>query len=209
MAMALVMSAACAASGAAAQAPGVPELVAALQRGGYVIVMRHAHAPEAPPSGTETDRENRNGERQLDAAGRASASAMGSAMRRLRVPVGIVWSSPTYRAVETARLARLRSPRIVPELGDNGRSMQATNDTQGAWLRTHANQTPRRGTDTVIVTQYPNIAAAFGNAATGMKDGEALVLRPGPAGPQVVGRIGMDQWPSLARGPKEGRNDGA
>lgn len=197
---ALAIVAALTAAGASAQTPDETALAAALGRGGYVIVMRHAHAPEKPPSAAETDPSNGARERQLDAVGRASAQAMGDAMRALRLPIGTVWSSPTYRARETVRLARLRAPRIAAELGDNGRSMQATKEGQAAWLRAHANETPRRGTDTIIVTQYPNISGAFGNAAAEMKDGEALVFRPaGGAAPKMVGRIAIERWPVLAR----------
>lgn len=196
--MALTFCAAWAASQACAQETGGGALVAALQQGGYVVVMRHAHAPEAPPSAAEADRSNLAHERQLDAAGRASASAMRGALRALRVPVGTVWSSPTYRARETARLAGFRRVKIAAELGDNGRSMQATNDAQATWLRAHANDKPRSGKDTIIVTQFPNISAAFGDAAAGMKDGDALVFRPGGMAPLVIGRIGIEQWPVLA-----------
>lgn len=106
---------------------------------------------------------------------------MGAALRALGVPIGTVWSSPSYRARQTATIAGLPSPKIAPELGDNGQSMQATSNDQTAWLRRHVTELPRRGTDTVIVTQYPNISAAFDAAATGMKDEEALVFRLGKA----------------------------
>ena len=204
-AMALTLVAALAVP-AGAQTPDGAALAAALRHGGYVIVLRHAHAPEAPPSAAEADRSNGGRERQLDAAGRASAKAMGEAMRTLHVPVGAVWSSPTYRARETARLAGLRAPRIAAELGDNGRSMQGTNSGQADWLLARANEKPRPGTDTVIVTQYPNISGAFGEAAAGMKDGEALVFRPaaGPAA-QLLGRIAIEQWSVLARPPQPGK----
>jgi hypothetical protein len=122
--------------------------------------MRHAHAPDAPPAPAAADRANTARERQLDARGRRSAVALGPALAALRIPVGEVWSSPTYRTRETARLAGLPSPRLAPELGDGGRSMQAVGAAQGAWLRRAVATAPRAGTDTFVVTQMPNIAAA-------------------------------------------------
>ena len=194
-----LLLAALATSTANAQGPDETALASKLKHGGYVIVMRHAHAQDVPPGSAEADSADRNHERQLDAAGRTSASAMGAAIRALTVPIGAVWVCPTYRARETVRLAGLRGPRVAAELGDNGRSMQAANNGQAAWLRALANERPRPGTDTIIVTQYPNISAAFGDAAVGMKDGEALVFRPsGKAEPQEVGRIAIEQWPLLA-----------
>jgi hypothetical protein len=210
-AMAFTIAAALAVPAASAQTPDEAALAAALTHGGYVIVMRHAHAPEQPPGAAEADRSNAQLERQLDAAGRAAAKAMGDAMRALHLPVGAVWSSPTYRARETVQVAGLPAPRIAAELGDNGRSMQGTNGDQAAWLRARANEQPRPGTDTVIVTQFPNISGAFGDAAAGMKDGEALVFRPAAGtGPRLMGRIAIEQWPALAgRAKHKERSHGA
>jgi len=192
----------CCGSLASGQSSSNAALVDALRHGGYVLVMRHAHAPEQPPPPAAADPANSKDERQLDADGQSAALAMGVALRTLRVPVGAVWSSPTYRAQETARLVGLPAPTIVAELGDSGHSMQAATDKQAKWLAALANRKPRKGTDSLIVTQYPNIKAAFGSEAADMKDGEALVLRPSKTGPTPVGRIPMDEWPQLAAGAR-------
>jgi phosphohistidine phosphatase SixA len=175
-----------------------PALVEALRHGGYVVVMRHAHAPDAPPSAQDADPGNTKAERQLDAAGQKAAREMGAGLRALHLPIGAVWSSPTYRARQTARLAGLRDAKIATELGDNGRSMSAATGDQAGWLRSLANRSPRGRTDTFVVTQYPNIKAAFGDDAVDMKDGEALVLQPAKGAPRLVARVTMDQWPQLA-----------
>src|SRR5512146_933934 len=89
----------------ASAAPDNAGLVAQLRRGGLVLVMRHASSPLNPPAGQAADPENVKLERQLDGKGRASASAMGKAFRTIGIRVSAVYSSPTYRAQETARLA--------------------------------------------------------------------------------------------------------
>jgi phosphohistidine phosphatase SixA len=176
-------------------------LTKALQRGGYVLVMRHAHSPMTPPAAGEADPENVNRERQLDGAGRQSAAAMGQAFAALHIPVGQVWSSPTYRALETIRLAGFSKPTAAAELGDHGASMQAAEQSQAAWLKARAAEAPRKGTDTVLVTHYPNIMAAFGQQASGLGDGEALVFRPnGRGGADLVARVKIEDWPGLAKG---------
>jgi hypothetical protein len=76
--------------------------------------------------------------------------------------------------------------------------MQSATRAQADWLTELADRPPRKGTDTVIVTQYPNIKAAFGDEAADMKDGEALVLKPAKGAPRLVARITIDQWPQLA-----------
>jgi phosphohistidine phosphatase SixA len=174
-------------------------LVRAIQHGGYALVIRHAHAPAEPPSPSATDPENLNRERQLDQPGRTAAQAMGQAMRSLHIPVGAVWSSPTYRARQTVTLAGLPVPQVAPELGDRGQSMQAANTDQGAWLRAKVAELPRSGTDTIIVTHLPNISAAFGPMATGLADGGTLVFRAHGNGRfAFVGRITIEEWPRLA-----------
>jgi phosphohistidine phosphatase SixA len=172
-------------------------LVKALQRGGYVIVMRHANSPGEKPSAQSADPENVNAERQLDEQGRNSAIAFGKALRDLKIPIGEVLSSPTYRALETARYAQLPTPRAVPELGDNGQSMQGSTQTQAAWMQKQVTQFPS-GTDTILITHLPNIAAAFPQLSTGLTDGEALVFGPdGKGGATLVARVKIDDWPKM------------
>ena len=172
------------------------ELIAALRAGGHVIVMRHASAPRQAPAKDAANPDNVTLERQLDAAGRAGATAMGEAIRRLKVPIGDVLTSPTYRARETVRYAALPEAKALEELGDGGQSMQAAAEKQGAWLRQKAAESPR-GTNTVIVTHMPNIARAFPDLAN-VADGEALVFRSGQKGSaRLVARIPMEAWASL------------
>jgi phosphohistidine phosphatase SixA len=167
-------------------------LLSQLQRGGFVLVMRHAHAPRETPSAP--DPANRAHERQLDPQGKSAARTMGVALRRLHIPIGQVLSSPTYRARETARLAGFPAPTIAAELGDGGHSMQRLGAPQGDWLRQRANQPPPRGSNTLIVTHMPNIVAAFPQDATGLEDGETLVFRPDRRGARLVARVKIDAW---------------
>ncbi|HEX5070844.1 MAG TPA: histidine phosphatase family protein, partial [Vicinamibacterales bacterium] len=80
-------------------------LATSLRAGGHVIVMRHGSSPSQVPDKPNPD--NVPPERQLDEQGRKAATAMGEALRRLKIPIGEVMTSPTYRARETARLIGL------------------------------------------------------------------------------------------------------
>jgi hypothetical protein len=53
------------------------------------------------------------------------ARAMGDAFRRLKIPIGRVLSSPTYRALEAVKLAKLGPPTVFPELGQSEQGMPA------------------------------------------------------------------------------------
>jgi phosphohistidine phosphatase SixA len=170
-----------------------------LKAGGYVILMRHASSPTMPPDKASAQPDNIAVERELDEAGRQSARLMGEALKTMRLPVGAVLSSPTYRALQTVRLASLGNAQTFPELGDGGQSMQAAGQTAGAWLRSKVAERPRAGTDTMIVTHLPNITAAIGKSASDVKDGESLVFRPdGKGGTELLGRIRIEEWPLLA-----------
>jgi phosphohistidine phosphatase SixA len=171
-------------------------LVKALQHGGYVIVMRHASSPREAPDQASADPENTNLERQLDKNGRDMATAFGKALRDLKIPVGEVLVSPTYRALETARYAQLPNPRPTPELGDNAQSMRGTTQSQADWLRKRVAQFSS-GTNTILITHQPNIASGFPDDAN-VGDGEALIFGPGANGSAtVIARVKIEAWPAL------------
>jgi phosphohistidine phosphatase SixA len=172
-------------------------LVKALRQGGYVIVMRHASSPREAPNPQAANADNVNRERQLDAEGRASATAMGKALHDLKIPIGEVLTSPTYRALETIRYAKLGDPKPFAELGDNGQSMQGGTQAQAAWLQKRVTQFPA-GTNTILVTHFPNLTGAFPQMAAGVADGEALVFGPdGKGGAALVARVKIEEWPTL------------
>ncbi len=175
------------------------ELLKDLQHGGYVILMRHASSPRETPDAFHANADNTKNERQLDEMGIQSAQAMGDAFRRLKIPIGQVLSSPTYRALQTVKLARLGRAVAFSELGDDGQSMQADKSGgRAAWLLSRAAQVPLDGTNTVIVTHFPNIMEAFGQRAAGLADGEALILKPdGRGGAPFVTRLKIDEWAKL------------
>lgn len=175
-------------------------LVQQLRNGGYVLVMRHAQSPDAPPAPGEVQPDNPTAERQLDSQGMASATALGSAIRKLGIPIGRIYCSPTYRARETVRLAGLARPQIVMQLAEPAGGMRGSADlAQSQWLRQAVSDPPSHGTNTLIVTHTPNIVGAFGSAVANITAGEMLVFKPtsrGSAGP-IVARITVAQWQRL------------
>jgi phosphohistidine phosphatase SixA len=179
------------------------ELVSTLRMGGYVIVMRHASSPRTPPDPGQANADNIQHERQLDETGRSTALALGQAMRQLHIPIGQVLSSPTYRALETIRLAKLGQPMTFPELGDSGQSMQAdTTGTRAAWIIATAATPPAAGTNTLMVTHFPNIMEAFPQYSAALTDGEALIFHPDGHGEAImVARVKIDEWPHMAAAP--------
>ena len=184
--------------GSAAAQPST-EAILALRAGGYVLVMRHAHSPSERPDAASAQRANVRLERQLDAEGRAAATAMGVAVRNLGIPFGEILTSPTFRAIETVQALNLGDARSVEELGDGGLDMRP--DVEGkrpAWLRAKASEAPPASSNVLLITHLPNLRSAFGDDAADMADGETLILRPDGNGIVVVGRVRIEEWSSLA-----------
>jgi phosphohistidine phosphatase SixA len=191
-----------------AQAPG-PALVQAqastrqlaqeLRSGGFVLVMRHAESPEKRPAAGEAEADNPHRERQLDAAGKASARELGQALHALGIPIGRIYASPTYRAMQTVRLAGLGHARAVAQLDEGARGMRASADrARIRWLQAAVGQSPMVGTNTLIVTHTPNIVGAFGAGVANIAAGEMLVFGAGVDRAEMVGRITVAQWRQLA-----------
>ena len=156
--------------------------------------MRHASSPREVPDKSAANPDNTKPERQLDQEGRASATAMGKALRDLKIPIGAVLSSPTYRALETIRYAQFGKPLAFPELGDNGQSMQGGTEAQATWLRQKVKEFPK-GTNTLIVTHMPNMSRAFPESTNNLADGEALIFGPGG----VVARVKIEEWKGMVK----------
>jgi phosphohistidine phosphatase SixA len=173
-------------------------LVSALRQGGLVLVMRHANSPAQPPAKGAADPRNVKLERELDQMGRETARAMGEAIKGLRIPIGDVFSSPTFRARQTVELAGLRRAKDANELDEGAAGMQSIPEaTRIAWLKMKIGEAPRAGANTIIVTHAPNIKGAFDIDAAA---GETIVFKPdGHGGASQVARIKIADWMPLAK----------
>ena len=175
-------------------------LLSTLRHGGCVILMRHASSPDRRPSARTAARGNENLERQLDGKGLADARAMGAALKQLGIPVGEVMSSPTFRARETIAAAGLPSPELADQLGDAGHSMSRSAVAGwSTWLRHVVGRRPSAGSNTLIVTQAPNISDAYGRVSSALKAGGALIFRPdGHGNARLLATMQIVDWPQLA-----------
>ena len=188
-----------ASGGAWAQSLSGGELVSALRQGGYVLVMRHANSPQTRPDSTIAAPGNTRLERQLNENGHKTAQAMGEALKTLRIPIGEVLSSPTFRTLETVRDAGFGAAKTFNELGDGSQGYEISSFEDGArFMRARSAEVPRTGTNTIIVTHLPNMEYAFGDNASDIDEGEALVLRPDGKNGTPVTRVKIEEWPRFA-----------
>jgi broad specificity phosphatase PhoE len=178
------------------------DLVDALRLGGYVLVLRHgATNSDAAKDGMSNPARNAAGERQLSNAGRAQAIAIGEGLRKLGIPVGVVMTSPLYRAVETASLLAVGEVKINPDLAESGTAIpREENDRRADILRKLVGYHP--GSDNlVIVTHKANLIEAFGEQLADMREGEAAVFERDftGAGYRVMARFQPSDWDLLVQ----------
>jgi phosphohistidine phosphatase SixA len=166
-----------------------------LRRGGYVIALRHA---ATDPTATDMTGDLRDCSRQrnLNAAGRRQARAIGRAFRELGIPVGRVLASPFCRTRDTARLAfgRVRPSRALLSADFAG----GATARQRAGLRRLLATPPREGTNTVLVSHEAAIDTATGVAVA---EGESVIVAPRRGGRpfEVVWTVEAGTWERAAR----------
>jgi phosphohistidine phosphatase SixA len=174
-----------------------------LKQGGFVIVIRHGRTNEGPAfprDESPTDLSNCAGQTMLTQVGRDQASAIGAAFRNAAVPVGKVLASGLCRAIETGRLAFGRVESSDALLIESfvpiaGASLPAPWPQRVEMMKTMLATVPEAGTNTVLITHFPNIKAALGIQ---INFGDAAIIKPdGRGGIEVVGKILSREWSSL------------
>ena len=164
------------------------EIAQALRAGGLVFVLRHG---ATFPDHTDTDPlnfDNIAAQRNLNDKGKTLAKQFGDALRQVGVPVGKVYTSKYNRGYETAVLAGFKNIEKTADLTEGGLVVSPNeNNRRAEAFRVLLATLPQAGTDTVLVTHYPNIIAALGKDWFDVKEGEASIFRPGEWQLQTVG----------------------
>ncbi len=166
----------------------MPDWVAALREGGFVLYMRHAITDRSQAdSGRLFDRA---GQRNLSAAGIAQAQALSAAMARLGIPIGLVRSSPVFRASDTAAImARGRPVDVTMDLVADDYAADVPAAIASA--RRALSVAPVTGTNTLLVGHIFAFAPAIGRSLTqqDFPEGAIGVVRPRPPSGFTVDRI--------------------
>jgi phosphohistidine phosphatase SixA len=179
------------------------ELLALLKNGNYVIVFRHGATDDSQKDIHPFRFDDMKAQRQLSEQGRETARQIGSALKAQGIPIGEVYTSKLFRAVETGRLLSAGKEVIaVDALTDSGAGSASSmanptgaNAKAGVAMRELVNAAPKPGTNTVLVTHKTNFADAFGKEAGDVGEAEAFVYKPNSTGPALfVGRIKPADW---------------
>jgi phosphohistidine phosphatase SixA len=177
------------------------ELINALRGGGYVMVIRHGATPTDQADTDPLHLENIDKQRQLNDSGRAQARSIGEAMRKLKIPVGEVYTSMFNRAVETGKLLGFGEVKPSIDFAEGGLVVTSIeNNRRAQALRKLVATPPLPGTDVVVVTHRPNILDAFGKDWFEVKEGETSIFKPdGVGGYKLIVRLQADEWGKLAQ----------
>ncbi len=117
-------------------------------------------------------------QRHLNDKGRADARAVGAAFKAAGVPIGRVYASRFFRAVETARLIAGKDPEATADVSEGGQVVTPTeNNRRAQALRALAGTPPAPGTNTLIVTHKPDGTGKF----------------------TLVGRVPIGDWGKFAK----------
>lgn len=166
------------------------DLMAALQHGGLTVILRHARTDRSFQEQITPMPTARSEQRNLSEAGVRDAALMGVVFRKFAIPFSEILSSPMYRAVETAEMAAGK-PSTTLRL----RSFPTT--VEQAEL---VKMAPARGSNRLLVTHHFVIEAHVPGIRPGeIGESEAVVVRHLANGDiELVGRISLDDWASLA-----------
>lgn len=184
-----------------AETPTIAELAPQLQRGGYVLFMRH---PQTNPEQADVDPlhlENVAAQRQLTDEGRRTAKEVGAALTRLKIPIGQVISSTFYRAQEAAKLLGLGDVTPLLDVSEGGLVVSPNeNKRRATALRKLLTTPPKDGVNVIIVSHKPNLQDAAGKEFGDLGEGEIVVFQPADDGElHMVARIPAKTWIDAAK----------
>ena len=176
------------------------EWINAVRQGGHVIVFRHGATHRDQADTDPFNLKNVAQQRQLNDQGRALAKSIGDAMRKLELPVGQVYTSMFYRAVETGTLLGFGPVTSSADFSEGGLVVTPIeNDRRTEAMRKLAATLPPAGTNVVLVSHKPNIIDGFGKDWFDVREGEASVFKPDGTGYKLVARVLAIDWDKLVQ----------
>ncbi|MGI9259073.1 MAG: histidine phosphatase family protein, partial [Gammaproteobacteria bacterium] len=159
------------------------ELIALLQDGSHVGIMRHSTAPgsDDPPDFRIGDCST---QRNLSEGGREQAVEIGDRLREAGIAHARILSSQWCRCVDTAELLAFGDVEELPSLNSlysfPGQGGQMSRDT-ASWITAQDLSRP-----TILVTHQINISSLL---RTGAEEGDIVVARRDAGGLTLVGRL--------------------
>lgn len=182
------------ASGALAADNEGNALVRELQKGGYVVFLRHGSTNHEDKDTDTTNLSNCTTQRNLLPHGREQSKMIGEAFQALKIPVGEVLSSEYCRCADTAKIA-FGHATLVPLLSSYMPVPDAEKQRRVQHIRQLLNTPPAASTNTVLVSHHNMFEDASGIT---LAEGEAAIFKPNTAlGFQFIARVRADGWKNV------------
>jgi phosphohistidine phosphatase SixA len=171
------------------------DLVMALKRGGFVLLMRHAPTDPVAIDPGEFNLRDCSTQRNLSTVGRETAEQLGKAFARLAIPIGQVFSSPYCRCLDTGRLAFGRVTES-PLLSVWDTLSVEEKSARGGEVRGLLSTAPQAGANTVLITHTGTLLYSFGLKTR--PEGISHVFRPRDGQAEYIGSMAPADWLELA-----------
>jgi phosphohistidine phosphatase SixA len=184
-----------------ADPPTKADVVPALEKGGYVLFIRH---PKTNPDQADTDPlhiDNVKAQRQLSDEGRKQAKDLGDAFRALKIPVDKVISSKIFRAQEAATLLAVGKVEATIDLAEGGLVVSPNeNQRRAQVLRKLLGTAPPAGKNLIIMSHRPNLQDAVASYLWDVAEGEVVIFQPlGGDKSKVMARVPVAVWTSWTK----------
>ena len=168
-----------------------------LRKGGYVIYFRHMRTDHNQEDRRPVDLNDCNTQRPLHEEGRKQARKINQAFKQMKIPVGLIYSSPYCRCRETAKLAfgnAIITHDLYFAMGLSRQGKQA----KGEALRRLLAEKPVDQRNTVIVAHTANLQEAI--EVWPKPEGVAYIFKPDGKGKfSIVARIEPHIWAQANR----------
>ncbi len=170
------------------------ELVKMIQKGGYVIYLRHAATDHSQQDVDRKNLEDCGTQRNLSDQGRQQSLAIGAGFKVKNIPVGKVITSPWCRAKDTAYLGFGRAE-IFSDLGFSISKNAEDKQRLSKVLNKMLSELPASGANTILISHTSNLKEAAGiwpknEASMAVFEPDTSVL----SGYKYHGMISPDYW---------------
>jgi phosphohistidine phosphatase SixA len=164
-----------------------------LRKGGYVLYMRHGNTDTSRPDAIQVNLNDCTTQRMLSKEGRRIVTEIGHKLRKAKIPLGEVYSSPMCRAKETAELA-FGNKYIVNNLLRYTANMNDKEKFKALETIRELISDPVTGhSNRVIVAHSQNIMALLGYLPS--PEGTIVIFQPlGDHQFKYIASVKPDQW---------------
>lgn len=165
-----------------------------LRNGGYVLYMRHGNSDTSRPDRVpQVDLNDCSTQRPLTEEGREVAAQVGIAIRKLKIPVGEIYSSPMCRAKESAQAAFGNDITLDNNLMYTSNLTDEEKKPILQKTRELLSKPVTKGVNRVVVAHAPNLMDLMGYFPK--PEATVVIFRPHEArGFEYLGSITPDQW---------------